>query len=863
MTTISVTERTRAALAKTSDKVSKPPLDESVGEVGGSASNYVKGLLAHTAHEPYTKLTPRIIGKMRHHHQVASCLVVQSMPSVRADWTIECDDPDIAEQLTLAYRQISHDVQRMSTKALWAGYSPATLMWTYDEHLGMIVVDEVRDLDPHTCKPIVDADGQYAGFKQRQSDGSEPPFELAQTLWITEGMESGNLFGRSLLRNALDDWQDYEAFRAFHARMLERFGEPVVKTRAPSGQTIVNAAEILAATNAGETAPAPVFVDNLQRAKEVGENLRHHSVLALPGDLAYGGDGKPMGFQWDVSYLEAAGNNGDALVAGLEMKSRNIARGMFVPDLLITNSDTGAFALGNSHRSVFEDQSEGRLDDWGRQQSTQIIDRMRILNFGANSPKAQLTYAPMSDEDRDKHWEIAKHLIENGTLIVDVVAEADRLGIPMVEQESIDVTDQATKVAASPFSSVGIPALIAANVISAQEGRDLLGIEGDAPEPPPPPAPPVAPAGDGTAAPTDEQLRAHAAEIRADLGLSGPAPCEVLAAVTRFRGFSDNTPGDHLDRPDRLVASGNSEGRWVDVFAANVDGLPEWKLPQSWDPPAGFRRELTDREKRVGFAKIEAGMNRVEAQSMQTLVDLLEAERDRVLRQLAGILKKGSAAEIIEALGTIELKGQTSVVAAWRGLMGEVADIAIEQMQTELAAFAAQLPTTAGPELNATFKTFAKVNGERIMSGITTDVQSTLVNAYTSGVQSRAGLASLVGDVFEGYETAEGKPVRLTTRMLSAKSLNLSRASVMERSGVPLKGAQYSALLDKRTCDMCERQDEMVIPIEHTDLARFTPPVHHNCRCLWVWITADEEDFTPTWSSPAPSMVDRFGSLVF
>lgn len=842
-------ERVIDRLAK-GDKVPAPKLDQAVGEYGGTSSTYVKGLLTRTAHSPYTKLTPRIVRKMRRHHQIASCLIVQAMPSMRADWTIECDDPDITEQLTQAYRQISFQVQRTSTKALWAGFSPNTLTWTYDDDLRMIVIDEIRDLVPNTCTPLLDSNGTLNGFTQRQSTGKDVPIDPIDTFWLVEGMESGNYYGRSLLMNALDPWQDYEAFRAFHARMLERFGEPVVKTRAPAGQSVVNTQEIAEAIAAGETPPAARFEDNLDVALAMGQNLRHHSAVALPGDLAYGGDGKAVGFAWDISYLEAAGNNGEALVAGIEMKDREISRGMFVPDLLITNSDTGAFALGDSHRSVFEQQAESRLDDYSIQQTSQLINRLRIINFGLKAPKARLVYSPQTDEDREMHWQIAKALIEKGTLIVDVVKEADRLGIPMVEaDESIEIQDQAAKVASNPFSSVGIPALITAQVITPQEGRDLLGIEGDAPEPT---APAPAPTGAAGGAPTDEELRAHAATIRAALGLSGPPPCETL------------TPGgNHLDRPDRLIAATNPTGdSWIDILAADVTGLPDWKIPQSFDPPA-YRREMNTREKAVGFTKLEAGMNRIEAQAMDTLVTLLENERERVLKQLTGILKKGTAQEIIAALGTVELKGTTSTVTIWKNLMGEVGQVALEQLQAELSAYAAALPTTTAPELNTTFKVLAQINAERIMSTITTDVQSQLVQAYTSGVNSRAGLASLVSQVFESFETSEAKPVRLTTRMLSAKAMNLSRASAVERGGIPLRGAQYSALLDRRTCEMCERLDETVIPIEHTDLARFTPPVHHNCRCLWVWITTEEEDFTPTWVTPPPSMVDRFGGLVF
>ena len=47
------------------------------------------------------------------------------------------------------------------------------------------------------------------------------------------------------------------------------------------------------------------------------------------------------------------------------------------------------------------------------------------------------------------------------------------------------------------------------------------------------------------------------------------------------------------------------------------------------------------------------------------------------------------------------------------------------------------------------------------------------------------------------------------------------------------------------------------------ELTKCPPPLHHNCRCVWVWVTTEEADFAPTWSAPPRSLVDQFGGLVF
>lgn len=736
---------------------SEVELDRSVGQYGGSTSGYVKRLLDRSRQISTRTLNAKIISDMRRHYQVSAALIVQQLPLVRADWSIECDDDDVREFLTAAYGRVSFGVHRSMSRATWAGYSPNSIEWTADPELGGIVPAEIRDLAPDTCKPVTDEHGDLDGFEQTPPGTAKTTeIDAYATLWVVEGMESGNYYGRSILEAALDPWADWTAIRAFHARYLERFGEPVVKGRAPSGQTVTNQAEIQ--TAAAEDPPrtvAPVFQDNVGAIRTVGENLRHHSVVALPGDLAFGSDGKPYGYAWDLEYLESKAAGGTDFLDALRECDKRITRACFIPDLLFTNSETGAYALGKSHRDVWGLSVEGRLDDYSRQISDQLIERMRVWNFGESAPGAKLVFSPQSDEDRDRLWSVAETLIETGRLPVDVEEIASRVGLPI--------------------------------------GEDA-----------------------GPPAPVEQSV-----------------PRETIQ-LTAGHVFASTDP---------------------------VAGLPEWKIPSSYDPPP-FRRELNARERRVDFGKIEAALNTTEARVIENLTDVLERERERVLRQLTGIMRKGTTAEILDALATVDVKGGPEISRAWSGLMADTSGVALEALRSELAAYADSLPSTLGAEGNALFRGYAQTAADRTLAAITSETRLQLLNAYTSGV-SRAGMASVVSQIFDAYEGSEGKPVRLTTRNLSAKSLNYSRAAAVERGGVPLAGAQYSAILDRRTCELCGDLDEKVIPIESTDLARFTPPIHHNCRCLWVWITREEEDFTPTWSTPATSKVDRYGGLVF
>ena len=64
------------------------------------------------------------------------------------------------------------------------------------------------------------------------------------------------------------------------------------------------------------------------------------------------------------------------------------------------------------------------------------------------------------------------------------------------------------------------------------------------------------------------------------------------------------------------------------------------------------------------------------------------------------------------------------------------------------------------------------------------------------------------------------------------------------------KFAQWSAVLDKRTCDWCGWADERVF---NTVTEPYDPPTHHGCRCLIAYISNDEFPPTEDWGSGPPT----------
>ena len=100
-------------------------------------------------------------------------------------------------------------------------------------------------------------------------------------------------------------------------------------------------------------------------------------------------------------------------------------------------------------------------------------------------------------------------------------------------------------------------------------------------------------------------------------------------------------------------------------------------------------------------------------------------------------------------------------------------------------------------------------------------------------------------------ETKEGKlltPYHLenVVRTNFSDAYNQGRQDMMEDPDVKdiMAGEMFSAIMDARTTDICASLDGQVFIYGDPDIARFTPPLHYQCRSQLVPVTK-YESFEP------------------
>jgi SPP1 gp7 family putative phage head morphogenesis protein len=73
-----------------------------------------------------------------------------------------------------------------------------------------------------------------------------------------------------------------------------------------------------------------------------------------------------------------------------------------------------------------------------------------------------------------------------------------------------------------------------------------------------------------------------------------------------------------------------------------------------------------------------------------------------------------------------------------------------------------------------------------------------------------------------------------------SEAVNLGREEGFDDIANEIGAYQWSAILDDRTCDLCESLDGQYFEPGDPALAELKPPIHPNCRCILVAVLKEE-----------------------
>lgn len=349
--------------------------------------------------------------KMSKQYQVSAALAVISYSIQQIDWFIKADNENVKNVLTVSVDRIWNRLIRSISKSFVYGFSPNVKVFTLERINGReyIIYKKIRDLDPTDCEVVIDKWGNYNGFWYKKGDSIKQKLVAPEySFWYTSDMENGNLYGESMLKKVYKPWWFNEKMHVFANRYYERFGEPLVIGRSPSGVKVKDSKGTLK--------------DAQDLMRDVIGEIRSHTSVNLPSEK----DSENGDYLYDLKYLESMmrGFDFDNYLQRLDME---VTKGLLLPELMFGGIKGGSYSLGSAQIEVFYTNLMGIMDNITDYVNLYILPQLIEYNFDKNK-NAKFTYQPLSASSKKFITDLILKLLDKGKIDLDLEQIEERSG---------------------------------------------------------------------------------------------------------------------------------------------------------------------------------------------------------------------------------------------------------------------------------------------------------------------------------------------------------------------------------------------------------------------------------------------------
>lgn len=247
-------------------------------------------------------------------------------------------------------------------------------------------------------------------------------------------------------------------------------------------------------------------------------------------------------------------------------------------------------------------------------------------------------------------------------------------------------------------------------------------------------------------------------------------------------------------------------------------------------------RELTAAEAKVQFAKIDAKANTEEELMLKDVKPVIADMASDATKRLKPLLDdKG-----IKALDGFTLNFGSD--------LQKVFNTHMLNMYSDSKTAAADEIKKPAPGNKQVSKDLVSQHAQSIVDKQQGDLLFNIKTIVTDAVRknlldkTELSVGKVIADVADMFDEFFDAKEDLTVSSLISFALNLGRDDVFKQYDDDVYAYQYSAILDESVCAICEDLDSSVVKPEVYFSTIWMPPIHFNCRCIWVAIMDDEED---------------------
>ncbi len=273
-----------------------------------------------------------------------------------------------------------------------------------------------------------------------------------------------------------------------------------------------------------------------------------------------------------------------------------------------------------------------------------------------------------------------------------------------------------------------------------------------------------------------------------------------------------------------------------------------------------WHRDLTEAERRVDFVKLAEKFDTAEAEIAAAVAPVLGKQRARLLDQARTVVTRarGNKGETLAA--DIAGLGAGYIGAYQAALTGPADKLYAYGKQTvrrELAGSkkAAEDNSGLSPRLKQLAEQMARRAAGRLTDRITERLFNALVDLVGGDSWDALDEDALINQLTDDLRQFAPKIAKDQAAVLTGRAINTGRVDAAQEFEV--ETAAWSAILDTKTCPLCEYLDGMRISIANPDYQIYTPGgLHPHDRCIWIFLTTDDPDSGSfTWVTPPLELV--------
>jgi SPP1 gp7 family putative phage head morphogenesis protein len=295
---------------------------------------------------------------------------------VGSGWHISCEDDDIKKELESI---LTDEIERPLSDILQDLLQAYDFGFSISEKIfknlldGRLALKNIKTRHPSTFLLHTDDHGNVVRYEQRGPNNSID-LDPNSIIHYVNNQRFQNPYGVSDLSAAYQAWLTKRHITRFYAIFLE------------------NAAGAKPYAKYDRRAPQASVDEIFQAIK----NFQTKTAIVMPKEF-------------EVDFLEANANGGDAYVKGINLFNMFIGRALFIPDLVgFSGSETGggSLSLGKEQVSLFYKHIFRRREILERLMDQHIVRTLCLYNYGQMEDYPKFKFNPLSDEDANKQAEM-------------------------------------------------------------------------------------------------------------------------------------------------------------------------------------------------------------------------------------------------------------------------------------------------------------------------------------------------------------------------------------------------------------------------------------------------------------------------